>query len=502
MRRILRGLVIFGGMPLACGDDGAAPIEPTSSESGESTTTLPMSTTAEVADTSTGVSTTSGSSSESTGEPGFDMPTIECGNGYVEVGEDCDDGNDEPLDECPNDCVFPCSVEWDLVRSGPTQDSDVYGVSIASDGKGGSYAIAYQREITVDEKGKQMTGEVSTLVLALDDAGAERWSTTIDADALAVRPGAVTVDGDGVPHVSVTREVADAGTDVQVLRLSPDDGAVIWTHDIVAPVVDGDDEAEALAVAPDGTILVSATIAVAEDDDDAWVRKLDGAGIEVWTASFDGPNEGQYSIDNAGPVAVGSDGRVAHLAQAYVDFSSAPATLLVYDESGGAPLWTWAPPDDGGSQELTPIGVAFDADGNVYAAYQRITSSVRFWVVKLDADGDQVWLFGDDHFLGRGLDWNLSALGVGANGPVLIGSYVESDGSDGWVQAWVAQADPDAEPLCLFAAQGDGGGAVLPPGLFTQGGAVADTGKVLAVGQWIDDEEEALWIARFRAWGE
>jgi len=500
MRRILRGLVIVGTMPLGCGDDGAAPIEPTSSASSESSTTVPGPTTTAVADTST--SSSGGSSSESTGEPGFDLPTVACGNGFVEVGEDCDDGNDDELDECPNDCIFPCSVEWDLVRSGPTQDSDVYGVSIASDGSGGSYAIAYQREINVDPKGEQTIGEVSTLVVALDDTGAERWSTTISAEALAVRPGAVTVDGDGVPYVSVTREVADAGADVQVLRLSPKDGEVIWTHDIVAPVVDGDDEAEALAVAPDGTIIVGATIAVAEDDDDAWVRKLDADGIEVWTTSFDGPSEVQYSTDNAGPVAVAGDGRVALLAQAYVDFSSAPATLLVYEPGGGAPVLTWTPADDGGSQELTPIGVAFDADGNVYAAYQRITSLVRFWVVKLDADGEEVWLFGDDHFLGRGLDWSLSGFGVGANGPVLIGSYPTTDGSDGWVEAWVAQTDPDAQPLCLFSAQGDGGGGVLPPGLFTQAAAVADTGKVLAVGQWIDDEEQALWIARFRAWGE
>jgi cysteine-rich repeat protein len=499
MRR-LSCVLFLGGMPLACGDDGAAPVEPSSTSSGESGTSMSMPTTTDVADTSTSGATTSGASSESTGEQMFDLPTVECGNGYVEVGEDCDDGNDDPLDACPNDCIFPCSVEWELVRSGPTQESDVYGLAVAADGAGGSYAIGYQREITVDEKGMQAIGEVSTLVVALDDTGMERWSTTLAAEALAVRPGAVAVDADGVPHVSVTREVMGGSTDVQVLRLAPEDGEVIWTHDIVAPVMDGDDEANALAVAPDGTILVSATIAVADDDDDAWLRKLDADGAEVWTTSFDGPSEGQYSTDNAGPVAVGSDGRVALLAQAYVDFSASPATLLVFDEDGGAPLFTWTPEDDGGSQELTPIGVGFDADGNVYANYQRVTSQVRFWVVKLDTDGEEVWLYDEAQFF-EGADASVSAFGIGPTGPVLVGTHVVGDGGDAWAEVWFSQADLDAAPLCTFSAQGSGGGGVLPPSLLANGGAVAEMGKVLAVGQWID-EEEAVWVARARAWGE
>ncbi|MFK7929925.1 MAG: hypothetical protein AB8H79_17155, partial [Myxococcota bacterium] len=34
----------------------------------------------------------------------------ECGNGVVEVGEDCDDGNDEDLDGCDSDCQFADDV--------------------------------------------------------------------------------------------------------------------------------------------------------------------------------------------------------------------------------------------------------------------------------------------------------------------------------------------------------------------------------------------------------
>ncbi len=491
------GTVAFA---LGCGDDGAATPE------GGTTSTDSGSTTASSADSSGTASTSAETSSVTTdvadsSDTGFEPPTPACGNGFVEVGEDCDDGNDDALDACPNDCIFACSVEWSLVRSGPTLESDIEGVSVATDATGQVYALAYQREIDVDPKGMQSIGDVSTLLVALDDTGAERWSVVFAEPGFAVRPGAVALDEGGAPHVALTREVAAGGTDVQVLRLDPGDGAVVWTHDMVSPVVDGDDVAEAIAIGPGGDVVVGASVAVGDGDDDVWTRKLAAAdGTEVWTSSFDGGSEGAFSTDNAGPVAIGADGTIAVLAQAYVDFSTAPATLLVYPADGGEPLWTWTPPDDGGSQELTPIGVGIDDEGNVYAAYQRITSQIHFWVAKFDDDGTSLWVLGDDHFIGQDQDWSLSGFGLGPQGPALMGSYTATDGSDAWVEGWVAQVDPEAAPLCLFTIQGEGSG-VLPPGLFNEGGAVAADGKVLTVGQWIDEDEEAMWVARLRAFG-
>jgi hypothetical protein len=492
--------LLFVAPVLACGDDGAAPADDTTGSEASSSTTA-TATSADESSTAGPTTTDATSGSGSSSDTGFLPPAAECGNGYVDVGEDCDDGNDEPLDDCPNDCVFACSVEWTAIRSGPTLESDIFGVSVASDATGQAYALAYQREIDVDPKGMQTIGEVTTLLVALSVDGSERWSTVLAQAELAVRPGAIAVDAAGVPHVAVTREVATGGTDVQVLRVDPADGEVVWTHDVISPVLDGDDQADAIAVGPDGNVVVAASIAIGDGDDDVWTTKLAAAdGAELWMTSFNGPGVGAFSTDNAGPVAIGPDGTVAVLAQAYVDFSTAPATLLVYAQDGGDPLWTWTPPDDGGSQELTPIGVGIDGDGNVYAAYQRITSVVRFWVAKLDAEGAEVWVLGDDHFLGADKGWNLAGLGLGPAGPALIGSHQTNDGSDAWVEGWVAQVDPDAAPLCLFSIRGEGSG-VLPPGLFTNDGAVASDGKVLVVGQQFDEDEEALWVARLRAFG-
>jgi cysteine-rich repeat protein len=37
----------------------------------------------------------------------------ECGNGSVEGGEDCDDGNDVDGDGCDSDCTWSCERNWE-----------------------------------------------------------------------------------------------------------------------------------------------------------------------------------------------------------------------------------------------------------------------------------------------------------------------------------------------------------------------------------------------------
>jgi cysteine-rich repeat protein len=48
-----------------------------------------------------------------TDDPAPDGPAEECGNGSVDGGEDCDDGNDVDGDGCDTDCTWSCERNWE-----------------------------------------------------------------------------------------------------------------------------------------------------------------------------------------------------------------------------------------------------------------------------------------------------------------------------------------------------------------------------------------------------
>jgi cysteine-rich repeat protein len=484
----------------ACGDDGGSAADESSSSGaqGESTTST------QGEDTSTddaGPTDTTNGPADTSSETGFDPPTPTCGNGYVEDGEECDDANEVDDDACNNACLLPCGIEWSASHLGPTQDSDIYGLQVGVDGEDGSVAIGFERRIDVDPKGNPTIGEPTAVVVAFDSDGNERWSRVLAEAGLSVTPGDVVVDDAGTAYVALSVEQETGGRDVHVLALDPEGGETIWTHEVVAPAVDGDDVPEGLALAPDGDLVLVATVRVADMNDDAWVRKLATTdGTEVWTETFDGMATGEFSTDNGGPVAVGADGTVYALVQPYVDFSTVPVTLIAYPADGGAPLWTFTPEQGGAAQEFFPVGVAVGDDGSIYLGYERLTSQIEFWFTRLDADGTEIVTFDRDHFIvpDVGGDWRMSGIAYAPDrGPVAFGNYDAGSAADDWVEAWIAQLDPDAEIRCRTTHQADSGGLV-PPTIFVNGGAVGVDGGPFVVGEMIDEPESALWIARFR----
>ena len=98
----------------------------------------------------TSVTPATGSGSEGgNDESGFDPPQPECGNGYVEADEECDDGNAIEDDACNSSCQVPCGLEWSEVVLGPTLDSLIEGRAITSDPTGQVILSGLLREITV-----------------------------------------------------------------------------------------------------------------------------------------------------------------------------------------------------------------------------------------------------------------------------------------------------------------------------------------------------------------
>ena len=118
---------VFGVLLGACGDD-----EPATSDD----TTGPSTSTVETGSESDDTTESSGADDTSTGaadggETAFEPPVPECGNGFVEGDEECDDANDVDDDACSSACLLPCGVDWTAAHLGPTQESDIYGVTVA-----------------------------------------------------------------------------------------------------------------------------------------------------------------------------------------------------------------------------------------------------------------------------------------------------------------------------------------------------------------------------------
>ena len=240
-----------------------------------------------------------------------------CGDGRPDEGEQCDDGNDDDRDGCRRDCTRPLRSTWVRALDGgelagvlhavaPTADGGVIAVGqgqaaegaplrawITEHGSDGElrwsrwlpvedgWAAATARAVAIDGEGDLwIAGELAVdeqddvWLVRCDPQGEPRWSFHDDyglrdrLSALALHEGGVVVAGE------VMLEPADR--DGLVLAFGGE-GTLRWLHRHDGPA-GGIDDARALAVAPDGGVLVGG----GEDDLTRWwLAKLDADGREL-----------------------------------------------------------------------------------------------------------------------------------------------------------------------------------------------------------------------------
>jgi hypothetical protein len=170
-------------------------------------------------------------------------------------------------------------------------------------------------------------------------------------------------------------------------------GSVIWIRQFGTSERDG---AVAVATDPTGNVVVAgATEGVlagqsASGGSDAFVRKYDPAGTELWTRQFgSAQNEvtGGVAVDSMGNTVVVGLGRGPFPGQT----ASASAFVRKYT-SAGAEVWT--------QQFLMPgavftmaTGVAIEPTGNILVSGTMVVASGTFgaFVRKFDASGAEVW---------------------------------------------------------------------------------------------------------------
>jgi cysteine-rich repeat protein len=395
----------------ACPPDTA---QPTTGDEQSSSTGDPGSTGAPTTST-TGPASTTAPDSTSTGPAGV------CGDGTVNEGELCDDGNDVPDDGCNSKCQPTAAIGW-------TQNIDY---NQESDGAG-DVAIDATGRIVIAGWAGAADGSLDQLVLVLDPDGKEVWKRTFDGAAgLDDSLSGVVLDDQGRIYVVGSETIADMHGAHVVRALDPAAPDVpIWRTDssadtfyavghamtavgaeLVIVGAAGSKFSESLPlvmrVGTDGTIL---STDVADDPDARWfavepigdagdlllggrrnvavhsldatVRRITADGDEVWTDYYDH----DFLYDSVLALAVGPNEAI--LAGGVVIQEGENDNVLVRRLGGdGTARWTSFYNDADFDLYDIVNGVAFGPDFAVAAGRTSVIGQAsNLWIRRFELD--------------------------------------------------------------------------------------------------------------------
>ncbi|HMJ65182.1 MAG TPA: SBBP repeat-containing protein, partial [Candidatus Binatia bacterium] len=158
-----------------------------------------------------------------------------------------------------------------------------------------------------------------------------------------------------------------------------------WDRQYNGPLGSSDD-AQAIAVGPDGSVFVTG-LSIGVGGDYATV-KYDANGSEVWVARYNGPVDGN---DFPTAIAVDGAGNAYVTGRSWGGASALDIATVKYD-ANGSEVWVarFNSPDnlnDSGS------AIAVDTSGNVYVTGSSVVApdNSDFITIKYDASGAQLW---------------------------------------------------------------------------------------------------------------
>ncbi|MCY1063541.1 hypothetical protein OV090_02145 [Nannocystis sp. RBIL2] len=317
--------------------------------------------------------TAGGDSDDSGAEP---TPGV-CGDGVLDEGEACDDGDDDPENGCDLDCHPTAAVEWTRTDRGIVEQG-AKALDVAIDPTGRIVVVGSERQADGADRG---------LVLVLDPGGEVVWrrahpgpkqDNSMFADVEVDAGGRIFVAGGEVGPGNTTSLIRGFGPAAEEL----------WTFRKAIPEPFG--QARALAVGPEG--LYSASNEAQFDGlVKLVVRRHDLlSGAATWESPDAEPMK-EYAKDivvSGARLAVAGttvhlEGQVPH---PLVAFFALDGTLLASDIDEQV---------EGEWYGVAPIGAAGDL---MLAGYVRHEGAIGSDAVlrRVDADNQEVWTFYDD----------------------------------------------------------------------------------------------------------
>ncbi len=271
----------------------------------------------------------------------------------------------------PNDDVFVVGSVFTL-----TDNRDIWVRRYASDGtpgftrthNGSDDEADEGRGIAIDAAGNlgvvgyvTQSSDTEIFVRKYTPGGATLW-TVVESGPAGGDDEGHGVAFDAAGNLVATGFVSTGGgaEDIWVAKYNAS-GTELWarTH---AGSGGTNDAGEGVAFDGGGNVVVAGFEAVAGESDNAWIRKYDPDGTELWTQTFNGPSGGR---DRAQAVTVAAADEIVVAGSTFEDSQSDNIWLRRYDADGNE-VYPWATEyNSPGFLSDVAHGVAVDGDGNV-----------------------------------------------------------------------------------------------------------------------------------------
>jgi len=304
-------------------------------------------------------------------------------------------------------------VLWSAIYNGPANDNDTPN-SIFVDAAGNVY-------VTGASFGNSSENDYATI--KYDASGTQLWvqrynGTNNDNDAAV----SVLVDGSGNVYAGGWASGSNGSTDYVIVKYSSA-GQQVWSRSYNGPN-NGNEFMNAMVMDAAGNIYATGRSRGATNDDYATV-KYNSAGTLLWSVRYEGSG-----VDEANGLTVDQQGSVIVTGYATTAATGKDYTTIKYNNAG---IQQWLKKyNRSGTTQDEAVGIVSDNSGNIYVTgfcTGSGTASFDYITVKYNSNGDQQWtkVFNSNLV---GVDDKASSIDIDASGNIYVTGSTISSGSD------------------------------------------------------------------------